>query len=76
MKNIGMSSATKSARSFPAALARSMRVVKSAKARSPSASNFAETIDYAVLADQLGLDLFALGEHRNMRKGLRRAQTD
>lgn len=53
-----------------------MRVVKSAKARSPSASNFAETIDYAVLADQLGLDLFALGEHRNMRKGLRRAQTD
>ena len=28
-----------------------------------AAQRIAETIDYAVLGDQLGLDLFALGEH-------------
>lgn len=31
-----------------------------------AAQRVADTIDYAVLADQLGLDVFALGEHHNL----------
>ena len=31
-----------------------------------AAQRVADTIDYAVLADQLGLDLFALGEHHTL----------
>ncbi|MCP2323941.1 alkanesulfonate monooxygenase SsuD/methylene tetrahydromethanopterin reductase-like flavin-dependent oxidoreductase (luciferase family) [Hamadaea flava] len=31
-----------------------------------AAQRVADTIDYAILADQLGLDLFALGEHHTL----------
>ncbi|MCW6003435.1 LLM class flavin-dependent oxidoreductase [Micromonospora sp. CPCC 205371] len=34
--------------------------------RISAAQRIADTVDYAVLADQLGLDVFALGEHHNL----------